>query len=70
MPWKYLINFWRSLEMPLIISKIELKFKWIKYYVLSAAGKDSTNDYPDNIVFTIQDTKLYVTVVASPAKYD
>ena len=56
--------------MPLIISKIELKFKWIKYYVLSAAGKDSTNDYPDNIVFTIQDTKLYVTVVTSPAKYD
>ena len=56
--------------MPLIISRIELKFKWIKYYVLSTAGKDSTNDYPDNIVFTIQDTKLYVTVVASPAKYD
>ena len=27
-PLKYLSNFWRSLEMPLINCKIELSFKW------------------------------------------
>ena len=33
-PLKYLNNFWRSLEMPLINSKVELKLKWKKYCVL------------------------------------
>ena len=28
-PLKYLSNFWRSLEMPLINCKIELSLKWI-----------------------------------------
>ena len=36
-PLKYLSNFWRSLEMPLINCKVELKFKWTSYCVLSAA---------------------------------
>ena len=27
-PLKYLINFWRSLEMPLIDCKVELELKW------------------------------------------
>ena len=35
-PLKYLSNFWRSLEMPLINCKVELKLKWTKYCVLSA----------------------------------
>ena len=30
-PLKYLCNFWRSLEMPLIHCKVELKLKWTKY---------------------------------------
>ena len=29
-PLNYLRNFWRSLKMPLINCKIELKLKWIK----------------------------------------
>ena len=29
-PVKYLSNFWRSLEMPLINCKVELKLKWTK----------------------------------------
>ena len=31
MPLKYLSNFWRSLEMPLINCKFELKLKWMKH---------------------------------------
>ena len=29
-PLKYLSNFWRSLEMPLINCKVELKLRWAK----------------------------------------
>ena len=32
-PLKYLSNFWRSLQMPLIKCKIELKLNWTKYFV-------------------------------------
>ena len=37
-PLKYLRDFWRSLEMPLINSKVELNLKWTNHYVLSANG--------------------------------
>ena len=36
-PLKYLSNFWRSLDMPLINCKVELSLKWIKNCVLTAA---------------------------------
>ena len=54
-PLKYLSNFFRSLEMPLINCKIKLNLTWEKEYVLSTAADDS--------VFIINDTKLYVPVV-------
>ena len=54
---KYLSNFWRSLEMPLINFKVKLKLKWTKYCVLCAACADNDNANPDNIIFTIKDTK-------------
>ena len=38
---KYLSNSWRSLEMPLINCKVELKVRWTKYCVLTAAGADN-----------------------------
>ena len=65
MPLKYLSSFWRSLEKPLINFKVELKLKWTKYYVLSAAGADNVNDNVNgnNIIFTIKDTQSYVPVV-------
>ena len=50
-PLKYLSNFWRSLEMPLIDCKIELSLKWKENCILSSAGTAAT--------FTITDTKLY-----------
>ena len=54
-PLKYLSNFFRSLEMPLINCKIKLNLTWKKECVLSTnAG---------NAVFIINDTKLYVPVV-------
>ena len=54
-PLKYLSNFFRSLEMPLINCKIELNLTWKKECVLSTdAG---------NAVFIINDTKMYVPVV-------
>ena len=54
-PLKYLINFFRSLEMPLINCKIKLNLTWKKECVLS------TDD--GNAVFIINDTKLHVPVV-------
>ena len=70
MPLKYLINLWRSLELPLINCKIELKLKWTKYCVLSPNSNDNVNgnDNANNIIFTIKDTKLYVPVVTLPAR--
>ena len=59
-PLKYLSNFWRSLEMALINFKAEVKLKWTKYCIFSAAGLDNVNgNVSDNdIIFTIKDTKL------------
>ena len=57
-PLKYLSNFWRSVETPLINCKVELKLKWTKYCVLSAAGNDNVNNNDsDNISFTVKDTQ-------------
>ena len=65
-PLKYLSNFWRSLEMSFINSRVELKLKWTKYCVLSVAGSENNineDANANNIIFAIKDTKLYVPVV-------
>ena len=49
--------------MLLINCKIELKFKWSNYCVLSAAGNDNANGNDYYFIFTSKDTKLYVPVV-------
>ena len=54
--------------MSLINCKVELKLKWTRYWVLSAAGPDNTNANPNNIIFTIKDTNLYVPVVTLSAR--
>ena len=54
--------------MPLINCKVELKLKWKKCCVIAVAGNDNTNDNPDNIIFTMKDTKLFVPVVTLSAK--
>ena len=60
---KYLSNFWRSLEIPLINCKVELRLQWTKYFVLSAAANYNDNNNAHDLIFTIKDTKLYVPVV-------
>ena len=63
-PLKYLSNFWRSLEIPLINCKVELKVKWTKYCVLPVGSNDNLNNIDsDRIIFTLKDTKLYVHIV-------
>ena len=54
-PLKYLSNFFRSLEMPLVNCKIKLNLTWKKEFVLS--NQDGA------AVFIINNTKMYVPVV-------
>ena len=42
-PLKYLSNFWRSLEMPLINCRVELSLRWIENCVFSG-GKNINNE--------------------------
>ena len=60
---KYLSNFFRSLEMPLINCKINLELKWTQNCVLSSAAAAQ-----NNVTFTITDTKLYVPIVTLSSK--
>ena len=54
-PVKYLSNFWRTLEMPLINCELELILTWSKNCVISSATGQTK--------FAITETKLYVPVV-------
>ena len=54
-PLKYLSNFFRSLEMPLINCKSKLNLTWKRKCVLSTGAGEA--------VFIINDTRLYVPVV-------
>ena len=58
-PLKYLSNFWRSLEMPLINCKVEFSLKWYEICLLTAAT---------TAIFKITDAKLYVPVVTLSAE--
>ena len=61
-PLKYLSNFSRSLEMPLINCKIKLNLTWKKECALSTDDANAANA-ANNPVFIINGTKLYVPVV-------
>ena len=54
-PLKYLSNFWRSLEIPLINCKVKFSLKWYENCILFSSGT--------TVTFTIADTKLYVPIV-------
>ena len=51
-PFKYVSNFWPSLEMPLIKCNVELKSRWTKHCVLAAAGVENDNAGSNNNIFT------------------
>ena len=54
-PLKYLSNFWRTLEMPLISCELNLELTWSKNCVIT--------NYTGERKFAITETKLYVPVV-------
>ena len=54
---KYLSNFWRTLEMPLINCEITLDLNWPRCVILA------TNIANQSATFSITDTKLYVPAV-------
>ena len=70
LPLKYLSNFFRSLEMPLINCKIHLELNWnddcVMFSTDTYAGGDNANDRETK--FLITSTKLYVPVVTLSTK--
>ena len=77
---KYLSNFWRTLDIPLINCEVFLTLTWSESCVItSKATRDADPDTdpavdrinnPTNAVFKINDCKLYVPVVTLSAEND
>ena len=63
-PLKYLSNFWRTIEMPLINCKVELSLKWIKNSVLTTTAN------ANKVIFEMPDARLYVPIVTLSAEHD
>ena len=69
-PLKYLGNFWRALDMPLISFEVSLELKWDKNCLItsleqrdfagSPAGRDNA---PTGATLSINDSKLYIPIV-------
>ena len=72
-PLKHLSNFWRHLDIPLNNCEVELILTWFKNCVLIDKSAREANygatpvvyeiDNPENAIFEITDTKLYVPIV-------
>ena len=63
-PLKYVSNFFRSLEMPLVNCKIDLELTWHKDCMISSANAAAGQ----LVSFMITNTKLYVPVVTLSTK--
>ena len=59
-PLKYLSNFWKSLEIPLINCKVYLELNWTENCILPSAGNSAK--------FEITDAKLHVPIVTLSTK--
>ena len=80
MPLKYLSNFWRTLDIPLIHCEMNLILTWSKFCVITRkAARDADPDAdpgvaeinnPTGATFEIADTKLYVPVVTLSSEDD
>ena len=57
-PLKYLSNFWRTTEMPLINCEIIIQLKWSRKCIIVAGTANN-----QNLTFQINDTKFYAPVV-------
>ena len=68
-PLKYLGNFWRALNMPLISCEISLELKWNKNCLISSLEErligitPNRDDSPTGATLAINDCKLYIPVV-------
>ena len=67
-PLKYLGNFWRALNIPLISCDVSLELRWNKNCVITSVQRGinldgGDTDGPAGASFTIDDCKLYVLVV-------
>ena len=68
-PLKYLSNFWRTLDMPLVICKVSLTLTWSENCVITSKAIKEANPAvagiknTTNATFKITDKKLYVAVV-------
>ena len=79
-PLKYLRNFWRTLDIPLINFEVSLTLTWSENCVITSketreADADADPavdeiDNPTNATFKIKDTKPYVPVVTLSAEND
>ena len=73
-PLKYLNNFWRSLNIPLINCEVELIITWSKNCVLAALAVNVAVEQaivaPSGAKFKITDIKLYVPVVSLSKEND
>ena len=63
-PLKYVSNFFRSLELPLVNCKIDLELTWHKDCIISSADTAASQV----VSFMITDTKLYVPIVTLSTK--
>ena len=64
-PLKYISNFFRSLEMPLVNCKVDLELIWTKDCIISSANAADNNTV---VSLKITVTKLYVTIVTLSTK--
>ena len=73
-PLKYLSNFWRSLDIPLISCKRKLILTWSKNCVLTDMSVNAVLNPPivppSGAIFQITDTKFYVSVVTLSKEND
>ena len=67
-PLKYLGNFWRALNIPLISCEVSLELKWNKHCVITSLeqrdiGGGNRDNAPTGATLSITNCKLYVPVV-------
>ena len=67
-PLKYLGNFWRALNIPLISCEVSLELKWDKNCVITSLeqrdiGGGNRDNSPTSATLAINDCKLYVPAV-------
>ena len=67
-PLKYLDNFWRALNIPLISCEVSLELKWNKNCVITSLeqrdiGEGNRDNAPTGATLAINDCKLYVPAV-------